>query len=169
MARMQNGATKRRERRTFTDEFKVGAVRLVLDEGKTISAAAQDLDLSPSVLANWVRQGRADRSNGKTGLTSKERAELARLRKEELSARGITCSMSRRGNCYDNAVAESWFSTFKFELGEKFDSYAQAKEKSFDYIEVFYNQQRLHSSLGYLSPAQFERQNRGVEPMLRAV
>jgi transposase len=82
MARMQNGATKRRERRTFTDEFKVGAVRLVLDEGKTISAAAQDLDLSPSVLANWVRQGRADRSNGKTGLTSEERAELARLRKE---------------------------------------------------------------------------------------
>jgi putative transposase len=88
---------------------------------------------------------------------------------KELGARGITCSMSRRGNCYDNAVAESWFSTFKFELGEKFDSYAQAKEQSFDYIEVFYNQQRLHSSLGYLSPAQFERQNRGVEPMLRAV
>jgi putative transposase len=74
-----------------------------------------------------------------------------------------------RGNCYDNAVAESWFSTFKFELGEKFDSYAQAKEQSFDYIEVFYNQQRLHSSLGYLSPAQFERQNRGAEPMHRAV
>jgi putative transposase len=79
---------------------------------------------------------------------------------KELAARGITCSMSRRGNCYDNAVAESWFSTFKFELGETFESYAQAKEQSFDYIEVFYNQQRLHSSLGYLSPAQFERRHR---------
>ena len=52
---------------------------------------------------------------------------------------GITCSMSRRGNCIDNAAMESWFSTFKFELGERFDSYADAKEKAFDYIEVFYN------------------------------
>lgn len=75
----------------------------------------------------------------------------------ELAARGITCSMSRRGNCLDNAVAESFFSTFKSELGERFDSYADAKEKSFDYIEVFYNQQRRHSTLGYLSPANFER------------
>jgi len=74
-----------------------------------------------------------------------------------LTARGITCSMSRRGNCYDNAAMESWFSTFKFELGEHFESYAQAKEQLFDYIEVFYNQQRRHSTLNYLSPAQFER------------
>jgi len=79
---------------------------------------------------------------------------------KELAAHGITCSMSRRGNCYDNAVAESWFSTFKLELGERFESYAQTKEQSFDYIEVFYNQQRRHSSLGYLSPAEFERRNR---------
>lgn len=65
--------------------------------------------------------------------------------------------MSRRGDCYDNAAMESWFSTFKSELGERFDSYADAKEKAFDYIEVFYNQQRRHSSLGYISPADFER------------
>jgi transposase InsO family protein len=57
-----------------------------------------------------------------------------------LKANVITCSMSRRGECYDNAAMESWFSTFKFELGEKFESYAAVKEKSFDYIEVFYNQ-----------------------------
>lgn len=87
--------------------------------------------------------------------------------RKELAARGITCSMSRRGNCYDNAAMESWFSTFKFELGERFDSNAEAKEQSFDYIEVFYNQQRRHSALGYLSPAQFERLHRTpvvVEP-----
>ena len=83
----------------------------------------------------------------------------------ELAARGITCSMSRRGNCYDNAAMESWFSTFKSEQGESFDSYADAKEKAFDYIEVFYNQQRRHSTLGYLSPADFERRMRGtMEP-----
>jgi transposase InsO family protein len=74
-----------------------------------------------------------------------------------LTARGIKCSMSRRGNCYDNAPMESWFSTVKSELGEKFESYAIAKERLFDYIEVFYNQERRHSSLGYVSPAQFEK------------
>ena len=77
-----------------------------------------------------------------------------------LSAYGITCSMSRRGNCIDNAAMESWFSTFKSELGERFESYAQAKEKTFDYVEIFYNQQRRHSALGYLSPADFERLHR---------
>jgi len=74
-----------------------------------------------------------------------------------LTKHGMTCSMSRRGNCYDNAAMESWFSTLKSELGERFESYADAKEKLFDFIEVFYNHQRRHSSLGYVSPAEFER------------
>jgi transposase InsO family protein len=77
-----------------------------------------------------------------------------------LAANGITCSMSRRGNCYDNAVAESWFSTLKSELGERFESYAQTKEQLFDYIEVFYNQRRRHSALDYVSPAEYERTER---------
>jgi putative transposase len=70
---------------------------------------------------------------------------------------GITCSMSRRGDCYDNAVMESFFSTVKAELGEHFGSYGLAKAELFDYIEVFYNQQRRHSTLGLVSPAAFER------------
>jgi putative transposase len=74
-----------------------------------------------------------------------------------LDASGITCSMSRRGNCYDNAAMESWFSTLKSELGERFETHGEAKEKLFDYIEVFYNQQRSHSAIGYVSPAEFER------------
>jgi len=74
-----------------------------------------------------------------------------------LEKHGITCSMSRRGNCYDNAAMESWFSTFKSELGERFESAADAKAKAFDYIEVFYNQQRMHSAIGYAAPAEFER------------
>jgi putative transposase len=75
----------------------------------------------------------------------------------ELDAHGIVCSMSRSGNCLDNAAMESWNSTLKSELGEDFDSPADAKEKLFDYIEVFYNQTRMHSSLDYASPAEFER------------
>jgi len=70
---------------------------------------------------------------------------------------GFECSMSRRGNCLDNAVSESWFSTLKAELGERFASHADAEVRLFDYIEVFYNQQRSHSTLGYVSPAEFER------------
>ncbi len=79
-----------------------------------------------------------------------------------LETHGITCSMSRRGNCIDNAAMESWFSTFKSELGERFESNAEAKEKAFDYIEVFYNQTRRHSALGYVSPAEFERSRHGA-------
>jgi putative transposase len=77
-----------------------------------------------------------------------------------LATHGIKCSMSRRGNCHDNAVAESWFKTLKAELGERFESHATAKDKLFDYIEVFYNQQRRHSALGYVSPAEFEKAGR---------
>ena len=74
-----------------------------------------------------------------------------------LDARGITCSMSRRGDCYDNAVMESFFSTVKSELADRFDSFSEAKMELFDYIEVFYNQRRRHSTLGQISPAAFER------------
>lgn len=74
-----------------------------------------------------------------------------------LEKHGITCSMSRRGNCIDNAAMESWNSTLKSELGEHFESYAVAKEELFDYIEVFYNNQRRHSSIDYVSPAEYER------------
>jgi len=74
-----------------------------------------------------------------------------------LDARGIVCSMSRRGNCYDNAVMESFFSTVKSELADQFASHGDAKMELFDYIEVFYNQRRRHSTLGQISPAAFER------------
>ena len=73
-----------------------------------------------------------------------------------LANHGITCSMSRRGNCYDNAVAESWFATLKSELGDHFESYGTAKAELFDYIETFYNRERLHSTLGYRSPEEYE-------------
>ena len=87
MSRMGSSKTGRRPRRRFTDEFMTGAVRLVLDEGKTIGAVARELDLTPSSLANWVRHAQADRTQGRTGLTSDERAELATLRKENRELR----------------------------------------------------------------------------------
>ncbi|MFN8575098.1 MAG: IS3 family transposase [Gemmatimonadaceae bacterium] len=385
---MSRSSGGRRPRRQFSDEFKEGAVRLVLDEGKTVGAVARELDLTPSALGGWVRQARAERTKGKSGLMKEEREELTRLRKENrelrlerdllkkvfgplrqrsavaftaiaaerahvpvrmlcrwfgvspsgfyasqtrpesrraqedrrlkvllhasftggrgyygsprihddfiewgehvsrkriirlkqeeglqarvrkryrvttdsdhdqpiadnllrqdftaerpnqrwvgdtselrigeqgkaylavildlysrfvvgwaisavndrhltikalemalkrrcpglgllhhsdqgstyasedyqdvLAASGITCSMSRRGNCYDNAVMEAFFSTVKSEIGERFASHADAKAELFDYLEVFYNQRRRHSSAGRMSPAAYERKH----------
>lgn len=73
--------TSRRARRRFTDEFKQQAVRLVVDEGKSVGAVARELDLVPSALGHWVKQAQADRSKGRSGLTTAEREELVRLRK----------------------------------------------------------------------------------------
>ena len=82
MSKMSRKSPGRRPRRHFSDEFKAGAVRLVLDEGKTVGAVARELDLTETALRTWVERARADRTGGKTGLTTAEREELARLRKE---------------------------------------------------------------------------------------
>ena len=82
MSTLEESKRQKRSRRSFTDDFKAGAVRLVLDEGKTIPQVARDLDLTSSAPRTWVERARADRSKGKTGLTTEERAELASLRKE---------------------------------------------------------------------------------------
>ena len=66
----------RRPRRQFTEEFRAQAVRLVLDEGKSVGAVARELDLTASALRQWVERARADRTGGKTGLTTAEREEL---------------------------------------------------------------------------------------------
>jgi len=70
----------------------------------------------------------------------------------------LICSMSARGDCYDNAAMESWNHSLKIEAvhGERFATRVQAKSQLFEYIEIYYNRQRLHSSLGYHSPAKFE-------------
>jgi putative transposase len=82
-----------------------------------------------------------------------------------LSAAGITASMSRKGECLDNAVAESFFATMKAELveGRTWRTKAEAALAIFEWIEVFYNRQRLHSSLGYTTPAEFEERLRAEE------
>ncbi len=79
-----------------------------------------------------------------------------------LAQHGLIASMSRPGNCYDNAFIESFWSSLKYELvyHRRFTSYATARTAIFDYIETFYNRTRLHSSLAYTSPLNFESQTK---------
>jgi putative transposase len=80
--------------------------------------------------------------------------------RDVLTQHGLSASMSRKGNCYDNAFIESFFSTLKYELvyHHRFASLAQARTAIFDYLETFYNRTRLHSSLAYQTPISFESQ-----------
>ncbi len=80
--------------------------------------------------------------------------------RQELTARGITISMSRKGNCWDNAVAESFFATLKNELiyRRRWRTHHELRTALFEYIEVFYNRRRLHSTLDYRTPAEVEEE-----------
>jgi transposase InsO family protein len=84
--------------------------------------------------------------------------------RELLTTHQLVASMSRRANCYDNAVAESFFATLRWELLERqqWSTRAAARTAIFEYIEVWYNRRRRHSALGYLSPWQFEQQLRSA-------
>ncbi len=79
--------------------------------------------------------------------------------------------MGSRGDCYDNAVAESFFATLKKELihGRSWPSKAELRTEVFEYIEVFFNRRRRHSTLGFLSPAQFENQTDREIEKIRSV
>jgi transposase len=79
---MTESPTPRRRRRRYDTEFKEQAVRLVLDGGQSVAAVARDLDLTETALRDWVKRAQADRTQGRTGLTTAEREELARLRRE---------------------------------------------------------------------------------------
>ena len=84
---------KRRLRRRFDDDFKAQTVRLLLDGGKSVGSVARDLDLTETALREWVMRARADRTRGKTGLTTAEREEFARLRNENRTPRSVRSAL----------------------------------------------------------------------------
>jgi len=148
-----------------TTEFKIG------EHGKLYLAAI--VDLFSRFVVGWAISAVNDRHLTLAALTmglNRRCPETGLLHHSDrgatyasgdyqrrLDAYGITCSMSRTGDCYDNAVMEAFFSTLKTELADRFDSHSQAKHALFDYIEAFYNTGRRHSTLDYVSPAEFER------------
>lgn len=121
---------------------------------------AMDDRMETALVARALRMALAQRQPAKGLLHHSDRGGqyAGHAYRELLDAHHIEASMSRAGNCYDNAMQESFFATLKTECADKpFPTRAAARTAIFDYIEVFYNRQRLHSSLGYLSPADFEQ------------
>jgi transposase InsO family protein len=99
------------------------------------------------------------KKNGLTAHSDRGSQFASEEYRKKLKLKGIIASMSRKGNCYDNAFVESFFHTLKTELiyRTEFETREEAKKAIFEFIEVWYNRERLHSSLGYKSPEEFER------------
>jgi putative transposase len=121
-------------------------------------AMSQLLDASLVITA--LRMALNQRRHSQSLIVHSDRgAQFASAAYRQLLAQhGLTASMSRKGNCYDNAFIESFFSSLKYELiyHHRFSNFAQARTAIFDYIEIFYNRIRLHSSLAYHTPINFE-------------
>lgn len=120
--------------------------------------------LSVVVEAWWMAWHRRRPAPGLMHHSDQGNQYRASLYQTILARRGVVVSMSRRGNCYDNAPVESFFSSLKNELvrHRQFQTQAEAQVAIEDYIARFYNQQRLHQALGYRSPEEFERQESGA-------
>ena len=164
-------------RRQFSREFKLEAVWLVKERGVSGMQASWDLDVGEGILRRWIKELTADPGQafpgqgqlkpvwrrGKPGVLlhhSDQGSQYSREQFQKLLAdHGIICSMSRSGNVWDNAAMESFFSSLKTERTARkvYRTRDQARADVFDYIERFSNPRRRHSTIGYLSPMEFER------------
>ncbi len=121
-------------------------------------------DLSTEFVEAAFMQGQARRGAAVSPLVHSDRGSqyASTAFRERLSAWGCHQSMSRRGNCWDNAVTESFFGVLKAEMvhHESFKTRQEARDKLFDYIEVFYNRMRIHSAADYFAPAEYEARYR---------
>jgi transposase InsO family protein len=136
------------------------AVVMNVESRKIIGLCMSDKlsqDLASAALRDAV--GRQSPSEGMIHHSDRGRQYASYAYQELLREYGMTPSMSRSGNCYDNAYVESFFGTLKTELvhGERYRSRLEARLSVFEYVEVFYNRQRSHSALGYRSPEQYEK------------
>jgi transposase InsO family protein len=141
----------------FLDLFTRKVVGHAMSESMTCGLVIASLDMALN------RQG-VGINDGLTTHTDRGSQYAADDYRAKLEAHKITASMSRKGNCYDNAFVESFFRSLKVELVYRtaFKTRAEAKAAIFEFIEVWYNRQRLHSSLGYQTPMEYERQQLNV-------
>jgi len=124
-------------RRKFTPEYKAEAVALVVDSKRSVPEVAESLGIHENTLGNWVSKAKEQGDVPEEPLTLSERAELAALRKDN---------------------AQSFWATLKKEFIHlhPFDTVAKLRRETFEYIEGYYNTKRIHSTLGYLTPVEYE-------------
>ena len=139
------------------------AVFLDIFTRKVVGYAMADHMRSELVLTalNHALSGQCPQRGELTAHSDRGSQYASEVLRERLKLLGIQASMSRKGNCYDNAYAESFFHTLKTELiyRRKYQTRKEAMSEIFEYIEVWYNKERLHSSLGYRSPIDYEQQH----------
>lgn len=125
--------------------------------------------LERSLVVDALEMARRSRQPASGFLCHSDRGSqyASRDYQDALKQAGAVCSMSRRGNCYDNAPTESFFASLKRELvhGASFTTREEARTALFEWIAVWYNRKRRHSALGYVSPEAFEQQHQQPEPM----
>lgn len=133
-------------------------------------AAAATLATSLVVEALLLARGRRLPGAGLLHHSDRGSQYASEEYRARLAEAGAQASMSRRGDCYDNAAVESFFGTLKTELvhGRRYATRAEARSDIFEYIEVFYNRERRHSALGYLSPADYEARHAAAPPLPQA-
>ena len=151
--------TQRRKR--YDRQFKVSAAKVVLPGEMTVKDLSEELGIKDSTPRRWACECEEMGNDG--GLVSHDGqgAQCApRSLRRCLDSHGTAQSASRPGTPPDNAVAESFFETLKRELaeGRSYGTRDEAKQDIFKYIELYYNRVRMHSTLGYMSPVEYERQ-----------
>ena len=135
---------------------------VVLDVySRRIVGWSMDRSLKAELVTGAIKQALSYREIGGSLIFHSDRGSqyASHACRDLLLGQQITQSMSGKGNCFDNAITESFFATLKTELVylERFETREEAKGKVFDFIEIFYNRQRIHSSIGYNSPVDFEK------------
>ena len=141
-------------RNSYPPEFRQEALLLATKVG--VAEAAGKLGIQPNLIYTWRRQVGGDTETREAcQAMQSENARLKRLLKQF----GMHSSMSRKGDCWDNAVAESFFHSLKIEAvhGEAFATREEMRKAVFEYVEIYYNRERLHSTIGHQTPEQFEQ------------
>jgi len=148
-------------RKRYAEEYKKHLLDLVR-EGRSPEQLAQEYEPSARTIRNWVRENEVKRrlkEKYKDHELRRLKAENARLREKRCKTLGVKISMGSVGDCYDNAMAESFFATLEPELLNivpLFSDPQHAQSEIFKYIEGFYNVKRRHSQLNQMSPTKFE-------------
>ncbi|WP_242651712.1 IS3-like element ISCce3 family transposase [Ruminiclostridium cellulolyticum] len=149
-----------------TDEGWLYLAAIVDLYNRKVVGWAMDITMTKQLCIDALKQaiGRQRPSNGVIHHSDRGVQYASKEYQKVLKSNGFTASMSRKGNCYDNACMESFFGTLKTELIylTRFKTRTEARLAIFEYIEVFYNRIRLHSKLGYKSPVEFEKQNKAA-------